>query len=959
MAFYIGEIVKLRDEFFEAHKNGDYMAAVMLGTKIVELYEENDDCHTMEYATDLNNLAIAYDDVCLYDKATKYYQAAAKLKKELTGESLTYADTLNNLAITLSHTQKYTEAVDMQRRVMEIRERLLGRNHEDYIMSLYNMGNAYEDAGNLTKALELHQKALSKARRYNNINNMDYSDILNSLGRIYEQTGNYSKSLDAYKKSSEMTEKELGKNNYLMMKNYTLIAGVAEKAGCMDMAVEYCKKAIDIRREILDKNHLDFISSLNVLGAIYCKNKQYEQAVEVHNEVLEIVKNILGTEHPFYADTLHNIGMDYCGWKDYEKAISYNEEALERKADSFGENHLQYAASLLNLGTVYKKMGDYEKALEFFRKTLEVRNENYHGDHASCADVLIAIGKIYELQDDYEKASQYYNDAIRLRRRISAFDDDGYIWSLELLGHARAYLHDEAGATKALWDAAEQEKKNYGTKHPKYARVLFYLGEAYMILGRFQDAAEALKDAAEIEEITLGEQNPTFLSTLERLAMAQYKSEDFQKAVENYKRCHDLNFEETVKDQIKAAKMESSMGNCYLQLGEKEKANAYYQKAVEKMEHCGNKNDKEWLMLQQERRNIVSQQSFRKSDQLLKKVKSTYSNTFLSAEKENMSTGEVPTLAQSMSEGEMQQLDEAGKLLMKIYDLRTSRYGMKDKEALEAAIALGDLYKTKGCYEDAMFWYQKAEKQGDGMMYAEAGRKMGVLYLYLKDYDRAVQKLANIKNYMEEYETVKCEAYIDTLGYLGDVYFHKNERVNAIRIYLPWIKLKKEMHSPKTQLDLERMESFAGLLLKEDRKKEALEYFSELALDLREAEGENLRFARIILKIANLDIEMGQLESATALLEKAALLYQADKGENSVIYGKIKERLGNLYFHHKEWGKAEVALAEAASISRGLGEDGFFSQKAQKQLELIRRKKRENKKDDDNPWEFLRNLFSK
>ena len=48
--------MKLRREFQEAHQNGEYMEAIALGKRIYDLYRENNDCNTMEYAIDVNNL---------------------------------------------------------------------------------------------------------------------------------------------------------------------------------------------------------------------------------------------------------------------------------------------------------------------------------------------------------------------------------------------------------------------------------------------------------------------------------------------------------------------------------------------------------------------------------------------------------------------------------------------------------------------------------------------------------------------------------------------------------------------------------------------------------------------------------------------------------------------------------------------------------------------------------------
>lgn len=42
MAFYIGEMKKVRNSFFEAYKDGDYKKAIVLGNKLLQIYAEND-----------------------------------------------------------------------------------------------------------------------------------------------------------------------------------------------------------------------------------------------------------------------------------------------------------------------------------------------------------------------------------------------------------------------------------------------------------------------------------------------------------------------------------------------------------------------------------------------------------------------------------------------------------------------------------------------------------------------------------------------------------------------------------------------------------------------------------------------------------------------------------------------------------------------------------------------------
>lgn len=111
MAFYIGEMKKVRNSFFEAYKDGDYKKAIVLGNKLLQIYAENDDCDCIEYAVDMSNLAMVFDRLQLYPQAEKYYKQAAELKKHCGGESLSYADTLNNLAIVYNQTSRQTEAL--------------------------------------------------------------------------------------------------------------------------------------------------------------------------------------------------------------------------------------------------------------------------------------------------------------------------------------------------------------------------------------------------------------------------------------------------------------------------------------------------------------------------------------------------------------------------------------------------------------------------------------------------------------------------------------------------------------------------------------------------------------------------------------------------------------------------------------------------------------------------------
>ena len=100
MGYYIGEIVKLRKKFFRNCDNKEYTDALKIGMSIIKLYKDNDAAKGLEYANDLNNLAIVYDNLMSHEKAVKIYREVAEIREdEDCDDSLSYADTISNMAV--------------------------------------------------------------------------------------------------------------------------------------------------------------------------------------------------------------------------------------------------------------------------------------------------------------------------------------------------------------------------------------------------------------------------------------------------------------------------------------------------------------------------------------------------------------------------------------------------------------------------------------------------------------------------------------------------------------------------------------------------------------------------------------------------------------------------------------------------------------------------------------------
>ena len=79
MGSYLKELIELRKNFVNAYEKMKYAEALDCGNKIIDIYKKNNETDTAEYAEDINNIAILYDDMHIPEKAKGYYLEAAEI----------------------------------------------------------------------------------------------------------------------------------------------------------------------------------------------------------------------------------------------------------------------------------------------------------------------------------------------------------------------------------------------------------------------------------------------------------------------------------------------------------------------------------------------------------------------------------------------------------------------------------------------------------------------------------------------------------------------------------------------------------------------------------------------------------------------------------------------------------------------------------------------------------------
>jgi tetratricopeptide (TPR) repeat protein len=96
---------------------------------------------------------------------------------------------------------QYNEAVELYKKALDIRERVLGKDHQDTATTYNNIASVYDNQGKYEQALELCKKALDIRERGLGKNHPGTAATYNNIALVYSNQGKYEQALGWYEKA--------------------------------------------------------------------------------------------------------------------------------------------------------------------------------------------------------------------------------------------------------------------------------------------------------------------------------------------------------------------------------------------------------------------------------------------------------------------------------------------------------------------------------------------------------------------------------------------------------------------------------------------------------------------------------------------------------------------------------------------------------------------------------------
>ena len=205
-----------------------------------------------------NTIGTTYTDLGLYPEAAKQLEAALDLRRRVLGRE--HPETLrsmNDLALVYMYEgSRYPQAEALAGQTLEIRRRVLGPEHPETLLSMSKLAIVYATEGKYAQAEALHSQTLEIQRRVLGPEHPDTLGSMHNLASDYYQQGKYAQ------------------------------------------AEALFSQVLEIDRRVLGPERPATLGAMNNLAAVYATEGKYAQADALFSQVWEIERRALGPKHP-------------------------------------------------------------------------------------------------------------------------------------------------------------------------------------------------------------------------------------------------------------------------------------------------------------------------------------------------------------------------------------------------------------------------------------------------------------------------------------------------------------------------------------------------------------------------------------------------------------------------------------------------------------------------------------
>ncbi len=414
-----------------------------------------------------------------------------------------YTEALNDLGLLTAATGDVEGAVPILRKALALRKEVLGERHPDTALTLNNLALQHRALGDIQAASRLLRQALAIRREVRGERSVEYAASLHALATLQQSAGDLGAALLLFQKAMAIHADIVGERHNFHAACLHAIAVVHHLRGDYQAALAPLKQSLALTRELLGERHRDYAAGLNNLAGLHIEMGDHRAALPLLKKAAEVVRAALGERHPDYASSLNNLAQLHKAMGDDRAALPLQLRAVEIRKWTQGERHPEYALALSNLAGLHRRLGHDGEALAGYKKALALWKAASGEKTTQYANGLNDLALLLTRQRRYEAALPLFTRALAIHK---AAVGEGHHHHSACLANLAA-LHHTMGAHRAavpLYErVAEDTGKSLGENHYRYADALHMLGRVRLALKDHAGARRLSEQALEITEARL------------------------------------------------------------------------------------------------------------------------------------------------------------------------------------------------------------------------------------------------------------------------------------------------------------------------------------------------------------------------------------------------------------------------------------------------------------------------
>jgi serine/threonine protein kinase len=433
----------------------------------------------------------------LYDQLRERAENAAdQLQADEVGDPLAMARLQTILGRTLQGLGSYTKGIEVLERARAIRERELGADHPETLITLTNLAVAYRDAGLTVKAIPLLEKVRDAQIKNLGADHRHTLITLDNLGGAYREAGRTGEAIALFEQVRDVSVKKLGADHLDTLTTLNNLAVAYRAAGRTGEAIALFEQIRDVLVKKFGGDHSYTLDALANLAEVYRGTGRTADAIVLFEQVRDVSVKKLGADHPSTLITLGCLAAAYRDAGRTAEAIALFEQYRDVFMKKFNADNPSTLIYLNNLADAYRRAGRTADAIALFEQVRVVLVKKLGADHPSTIDILANMALAYrDAGRTAEAIGLYEQAAVGIEKR--GFQNAGRVIINTFRAYENAGQLDKAEDWRRKWAAFVKQQP--GAIHA-YAGELASLGLNLLQQKKWIDAEQVLRECMAIRE---------------------------------------------------------------------------------------------------------------------------------------------------------------------------------------------------------------------------------------------------------------------------------------------------------------------------------------------------------------------------------------------------------------------------------------------------------------------------